>query len=55
MAQVKKIKVEWHQSLIKCIKRNKNGEDIKLFPKKPLRDFVYVKDIVTLIFMLLKL
>lgn len=27
------------------IKEN-NGEDIKLFPKKPLRDFVYVKDIV---------
>jgi ADP-L-glycero-D-manno-heptose 6-epimerase len=27
-------------------KRNQNGEDIKLFPKKPLRDFVYVKDIV---------
>ena len=27
-------------------KRNQNGEDIKLFPKKPLRDFVYIKDIV---------
>ena len=26
--------------------RHKNGEEIKLFPKKPLRDFVYVKDIV---------
>jgi len=27
--------------------RNKNNEDIKLFPKKPKRDFVYVKDIVS--------
>lgn len=26
--------------------RNQNQEDIKLFPKKPLRDFVYVKDII---------
>lgn len=28
------------------IKRQKNGEDIKLFPGKPMRDFIYVKDIV---------
>ena len=27
-------------------KRNQNKEEIKLFPKGPLRDFVYVKDIV---------
>jgi len=27
-------------------KRNQNGDNIKLFPKKPLRDFVYVKDVV---------
>ena len=27
-------------------KRNQKGEEIKLFPKKPLRDFVYVKDII---------
>ena len=26
--------------------KDKNNEDIKLFPKKPKRDFVYVKDIV---------
>jgi ADP-L-glycero-D-manno-heptose 6-epimerase len=26
--------------------KNKNGENISLFPKKPLRDFVYIKDIV---------
>ena len=26
--------------------KNNNGEKINLFPKKPLRDFVYVKDIV---------
>lgn len=26
--------------------KNKNNEEIKLFPKKPRRDFVYVKDIV---------
>ena len=28
-------------------KRNQNNEEIKLFPKKPLRDFVYVKDIIS--------
>ena len=28
-------------------KRNQNGEEIKLFPKGPLRDFVYVKDIIS--------
>lgn len=28
-------------------KRNQNRDDIKLFPKKPLRDFVYVKDIIS--------
>ena len=27
-------------------KRNQKGEEIKLFPKKPLRDFVYVKDVI---------
>ena len=27
----------------------KNNEDIKLFPKKPRRDFVYVKDVVSAI------
>ena len=27
-------------------KRNQNKEEIKLFPLKPVRDFVYVKDIV---------
>jgi len=27
-------------------KRNQKGEEIKLFPKGPLRDFVYVKDII---------
>lgn len=27
--------------------KNKNNEEIKLFPKKPKRDFVYVKDIVS--------
>jgi len=26
--------------------KHKNNEDIKLFPKKPKRDFVYVKDVV---------
>jgi len=26
--------------------KDKNKEEIKLFPKKPKRDFVYVKDIV---------
>lgn len=26
--------------------KNNNGEEIKLFPKKPLRDFVYVNDII---------
>ena len=26
--------------------KDKNNEEIKLFPKKPKRDFVYVKDIV---------
>lgn len=32
-----------YQSFLK----HKNNEDIKLFPKKPQRDFVYVKDIVS--------
>lgn len=32
-----------YQSYIK----HKNGEEIKLFPKKPQRDFVYVNDIVS--------
>ena len=27
--------------------KNKNSEDIFLFPKKPLRDFVYIKDIIS--------
>ena len=27
--------------------RYKNGEDIKLFPLKPRRDFVYIKDVVS--------
>ncbi len=27
--------------------KNKNNEEIKLFPKKPKRDFVYVKDVVS--------
>jgi ADP-L-glycero-D-manno-heptose 6-epimerase len=27
--------------------KSKNNEDIKLFPKKPNRDFVYVKDVVS--------
>lgn len=27
--------------------KNKNDEEIKLFPKKPKRDFVYVKDIIS--------
>jgi ADP-L-glycero-D-manno-heptose 6-epimerase len=27
--------------------KSKNNEDIKLFPKKPKRDFVYVKDVVS--------
>lgn len=27
--------------------KHKNNEDIKLFPKKPKRDFVYVKDVVS--------
>ena len=27
--------------------KNKNGEKIKLFPKKPLRDFVYIDDIIS--------
>ena len=27
--------------------KNKNKEKISLFPKKPLRDFVYVKDVVS--------
>ena len=27
-------------------KRNQNGEEIKLFPNKPSRDFVYIKDVV---------
>ena len=27
--------------------KNKNGEKINLFPKKPLRDFVYIKDVVS--------
>lgn len=26
--------------------KHKNGEEIKLFPKKPTRDFVYIKDVV---------
>jgi ADP-L-glycero-D-manno-heptose 6-epimerase len=25
----------------------KNGEEIKLFPNKPLRDFVYIKDVIS--------
>ena len=28
-------------------KRSQNGAEIKLFPKGPLRDFVYVKDIIS--------
>ena len=32
-----------YQSYIK----NTNGEECKLFPKKPTRDFVYVKDIIS--------
>ena len=28
-------------------KRNQNGEEIKLFPLKPSRDFVYIKDVIT--------
>jgi ADP-L-glycero-D-manno-heptose 6-epimerase len=32
-----------YQSYVK----NMNGEECKLFPKKPTRDFVYVKDIVS--------
>jgi ADP-L-glycero-D-manno-heptose 6-epimerase len=27
--------------------KNKNNEEIKLFPKKPKRDFVYVKDVIS--------
>lgn len=27
--------------------RYKNGDDIKLFPNKPLRDFVYIKDVIS--------
>ena len=27
--------------------KNKNNEEIKLFPKKPKRDFVYIKDIIS--------
>jgi ADP-L-glycero-D-manno-heptose 6-epimerase len=27
--------------------KHKNNEDIKLFPKKPKRDFVYVKDVIS--------
>jgi ADP-L-glycero-D-manno-heptose 6-epimerase len=27
--------------------KHKNGEEIKLFPKKPKRDFVYIKDIIS--------
>lgn len=27
--------------------KHKNGEEIKLFPKKPKRDFVYVKDVIS--------
>jgi len=27
--------------------KNNNGEKIKLFPKKPLRDFVYINDIIS--------
>jgi ADP-L-glycero-D-manno-heptose 6-epimerase len=29
------------------IKKHKNGEEIKLFPKTPKRDFIYVKDIIS--------
>jgi ADP-L-glycero-D-manno-heptose 6-epimerase len=28
-------------------KKNLNGETINIFPKKPLRDFVYVKDVIS--------
>jgi ADP-L-glycero-D-manno-heptose 6-epimerase len=27
-------------------KRHQNGDEIRLFPKKPLRDFVYIRDVV---------
>jgi len=27
--------------------KNERGEDVKLFPKKPKRDFVYIKDIIS--------
>lgn len=27
--------------------KNINGQEIKLFPKKPLRDFVYIKDVIS--------
>lgn len=26
--------------------KHKNGEEVKLFPKKPLRDFIYIEDVV---------
>jgi len=29
------------------MKKVKNGEDVKLFPGKPKRDFVYVKDVIS--------
>jgi ADP-L-glycero-D-manno-heptose 6-epimerase len=32
--------------IFQIIEKQKNSEEIKLFPKKPKRDFVYVKDIV---------
>jgi ADP-L-glycero-D-manno-heptose 6-epimerase len=28
-------------------RKKNNGEDIRLFPKKPLRDFVYIEDVIS--------
>lgn len=33
--------------IYQIFEKNKNGEEIKLFPNKPTRDFVYVKDVVS--------
>lgn len=32
--------------IYQTLQKQKNGEEIKLFPGKPMRDFVYVKDII---------